>query len=203
MSDLATLAAAAGISSKALAKITANLGPNGLGTASEAELRAHGVAPVLAKRLSAAIALGRTCVIRAGEPKAVIGMPALAAAELAPLIEGLQQELFFTIALDVRNRLLGVFEVARGTVASVESRSRAGMEPGATRSIGPRNRTRVNPGTVRSASARWPRAPTTSAPRSPSASTTAPSAPCCWLNIKHTRERHDAALAAIPVTPTR
>lgn len=129
MSDLATLAAAAGITPKALAKITANLGPNGLGTASEAELRAHGVAPVLAKRLSAAIALGRTCVIRAGEPKAVIGMPALAAAELAPLIEGLQQELFFTIALDVRNRLLGVFEVARGTVASVEVHPREVFRP--------------------------------------------------------------------------
>jgi DNA repair protein RadC len=48
---------------------------------------------------------------------------------LAPRMAGLQQEVFFVIGIDVRNRILDVVEVARGSVADVAVHPREVFRP--------------------------------------------------------------------------
>jgi DNA repair protein RadC len=48
---------------------------------------------------------------------------------VTPRLAGLQQEIFLAIGLDIRNGLLEVVEVARGTVASVDVHPREVFRP--------------------------------------------------------------------------
>lgn len=48
---------------------------------------------------------------------------------IAPRVAGLQQEVFITIGVDIRNGLLDVVEVARGTVHAVEVHPREVFRP--------------------------------------------------------------------------
>jgi DNA repair protein RadC len=87
-----------------------------------------GVGAARAARVAAAFELGR----RAVEAEARREM--LAQADdvyrlLAPRVAGLQQELFFAIGIDVRNHVVDVVEVARGTVHGVEVHPREVFRP--------------------------------------------------------------------------
>jgi DNA repair protein RadC len=109
----------AGVSERAAKNLIANLGDT-LSSATKTELIAAGVPEKTATKLSAAMALGRRSVSRAGEKRA----PATRPEDIWHLMRDraldLQQEVFWTVAIDIRNQIVGVFEVARGSVHGVE-----------------------------------------------------------------------------------
>jgi DNA repair protein RadC len=87
-----------------------------------------GVGTARATRIAAAFELGRRALEREHH-RAVISAPADVYALVGPRIAGLQQEIFLVIGLDVRNGLLDITEVARGTVAGVEVHPREVFRP--------------------------------------------------------------------------
>lgn len=90
-----------------------------LATLTASELTAAGVPEATAYRIEAAIALGRRSV--EGPRPTAITQPADAWRALAPLVAGLNQEVFWVINLDIRNQMIGApVEVARGSVCGVE-----------------------------------------------------------------------------------
>jgi DNA repair protein RadC len=87
-----------------------------------------GIGSARAARIAAAFELGRR-VVEAEQHR-----PTLARAEdvfriVSPRVLGLHQEVFFAIGLDVRNRVLDVIEVARGTVNGVNVHPREVFRP--------------------------------------------------------------------------
>jgi DNA repair protein RadC len=87
-----------------------------------------GVGAARAARVAAAFEIGRRAV------DAVQHRPTLGRAEdvfhcVAPRLAGLAQEVFISIGVDIRNGLLDVVEVARGTVAGVEVHPREVFRP--------------------------------------------------------------------------
>jgi DNA repair protein RadC len=116
-SDLQLLVAA-GVPAKAVPRLLCELGGiAGVVMASEAELKRHGVAPASAKRLAAAFALARHIVL----PRSpAINLPEHVFHACAPRLAGLGQEVFIVVSLDIRNGLVDISEVARGSVHGVE-----------------------------------------------------------------------------------
>lgn len=84
--------------------------------------------PRQAERVAAAFELGRRA-LRAVDERVSVGGPADVHALLAPRLVGVVQEMFFVLGLDIRNGLVGVVEVARGSVASVEVHPREVFRP--------------------------------------------------------------------------
>ena len=87
-----------------------------------------GVGEARATRIAAAFELGRRAVMAAQH------RDSLAHAEdvhriVAPRLAGLQQEVFIVVGIDIRNGLLDVVEVARGTVNNVEVHPRDVFRP--------------------------------------------------------------------------
>jgi DNA repair protein RadC len=81
---------------------------DGLAQAAVRELTlTHGLGPVGAARLKAALELGRRALLAAPEERPVVRSPADAAQFLMAEMSHLQQEHFRVLYLDTRNRLLG------------------------------------------------------------------------------------------------
>jgi DNA repair protein RadC len=87
-----------------------------------------GVGPARAARLSAAFELGRRAV-EVVHHRRSLGCAGDVYGCIAPRLAGVSQELFFVIGVDVRNGLLDVVEVARGSIAHVEVHPREVFRP--------------------------------------------------------------------------
>jgi DNA repair protein RadC len=100
-----------------------------LSRASPRELaQALGVGAARAARVAAAFELGRRA-LETEQHRDVLAHAEDVHRVVAPRLAGLQQEVFLALGLDIRNRLLDVVEVARGSVASVEVHPREVFRP--------------------------------------------------------------------------
>lgn len=88
----------------------------------------NGIGDARATRITAAFELGRR-VVDLVHHRQVMARPEDVYRLLAPRFAGLPQELFVVIGVDVRNGLLDVVEVARGSVQSVEVHPREVFRP--------------------------------------------------------------------------
>jgi len=88
----------------------------------------NGIGDARATRIAAAFELGRR-VVDLVHHRQVMARPEDVYRLLAPRFAGLTQELFVVIGVDVRNGLLDVVEVARGSVQSVEVHPREVFRP--------------------------------------------------------------------------
>jgi DNA repair protein RadC len=104
----------------------------GLAVASRASARelahASGIGSARAARIAAAFELGRRAV-EAEQHRQTVSHPADVFACVAPRLAGLEQELFLAVGLDIRNGVLDVVEVARGTLSSVDVHPREVFRP--------------------------------------------------------------------------
>jgi len=130
MSDLDLLAQLAGTASEVAARLLVHTGGlAALSRASRHELaRVRGIGVARAARIAAAFELGRRA-LAAHEPRPAIAGPADVARLLHPRVAGLHQEVFFALGIDVRNGLLDIVEVARGSVHGVEVHPREVFRP--------------------------------------------------------------------------
>ena len=87
-----------------------------------------GIGPARGARLSAAFELGRRAV-EVVHHRRTLGCAGDVYRCVAPRLAGVSQELFFVIGVDVRNGLLDVVEVARGSIAHVEVHPREVFRP--------------------------------------------------------------------------
>jgi DNA repair protein RadC len=87
-----------------------------------------GVGVANAARLAAAFELGRRAVAMQ-QQRVLIGGPEDIYQCLAPRLAGVAQEVFFVVGVDIRNGLLDVVEVARGTAYGVEVHPREVFRP--------------------------------------------------------------------------
>jgi len=87
-----------------------------------------GVGAERAARVAAAFELGRRAV-EAEQRRELLGAPEDVFRIVGPRLAGLQQEVFLVIGVDIRNGLLDVVEVARGTVHGVEVHPREVFRP--------------------------------------------------------------------------
>ena len=100
-----------------------------LSRASPHELaQVRGVGAARAARVVAAFELGRRALSSELRPESLVD-PEDVFRVVAPRIAGLEQEVFFSIGVDVRSRLLDVVEVARGSVHAVEVHPREVFRP--------------------------------------------------------------------------
>jgi len=87
-----------------------------------------GVGTALATRVAAAFELGRRAIESEGR-RELLGSAEDVFRIVAPRVAGLQQEVFIVLGIDVRNGLLDVVEVARGSVHAVEVHPREVFRP--------------------------------------------------------------------------
>jgi len=100
-----------------------------LSRASPRELaQVTGVGAARATRVAAAFELGRRAV-EVAQHRETIGRPEDVYRVVAPRVAGLTQEVFIAIGVDIRNGLLDVVEVARGSVSGVEVHPREVFRP--------------------------------------------------------------------------
>jgi DNA repair protein RadC len=88
----------------------------------------RGVGAARAARIAAAFELGRRA-IESEHRRELLARPEDVFRICAPRVAGLQQEVFIAIGVDIRNGLLDVVEVARGTVHGVEVHPREVFRP--------------------------------------------------------------------------
>jgi DNA repair protein RadC len=88
----------------------------------------HGVGTARATRIAAAFELGRRA-IESEQRREVLGRPEDIFRLCAPRVAGLQQEVFIVVGMDIRQGLLDVVEVARGSVHTVEVHPREVFRP--------------------------------------------------------------------------
>jgi len=104
----------------------------GLGALSRASPRElvqlAGVGSARAATVVAAFELGRRAVENV-QHRDEIGRPEDVFRCVGPRLSGLQQELFLTIGIDIRNRLLEIVEIARGSLDGVEVHPREVFRP--------------------------------------------------------------------------
>jgi DNA repair protein RadC len=87
-----------------------------------------GVGAARAARIAAAFELGRRAIATESR-RATVGTPRDIFELIHPRVAGLSQELFFVIGVDIRNGLLDVIEIARGSVHGVEVHPREVFRP--------------------------------------------------------------------------
>jgi len=87
-----------------------------------------GIGRARAARLAAAFELGRRAV-EAEQHRTLLAAPEDVFRCVSARLAGLQQEVFLAIGLDIRNGLLDVVEVARGTLIGVEVHPREVFRP--------------------------------------------------------------------------
>lgn len=87
-----------------------------------------GIGSARAARVAAAFELGRRAV-DAVQHRETLGRAEDVFRVVAPRVAGLTQEVFISIGVDIRNGLLDVVEVARGSVAGVEVHPREVFRP--------------------------------------------------------------------------
>lgn len=98
-------------------------GISGLHRASLQDLKAqHGLGEAKAAQIKAAIELGRRMTLESPEERPAINSPADAAALVMYEMSALEQEHLRVILLDIRNRVLEVADVYRGSVNSSQVR---------------------------------------------------------------------------------
>lgn len=121
-----------GLSATALAgKLLAEVGGLAkLARASPNELTGiAGIGAARAVRIAAAFALGRRAMeVQACREPGITG-PADVHARLVPRLAGLEQEVFWVMALDARNTILCEIEIARGCLTSVDVHPREVFRP--------------------------------------------------------------------------
>jgi len=104
-------------------------GVGALSRASPRELaQVTGVGAARAARVAAAVELGRRA-LDAVQHRETLGRAEDVYRCVAPRLAGLTQEVFISIGVDIRNGLLDVVEVARGTVIGVEVHPREVFRP--------------------------------------------------------------------------
>ena len=113
----------------ASALVTGSGGIAALSRASPCELaQVIGIGEARAARIAAAFELGRRA-FDTGARRDPLRSPDDLARRLRPFVTGLQQEVFFTIGIDIRNRVLDIIEVARGHLHGVEVHPREVFRP--------------------------------------------------------------------------
>ena len=88
----------------------------------------RGVGTARATRVAAAFELGRRAM-ETEQRRELVAHPADIHRLCAPRVAGLQQEVFIVVGMDIRNGLLDVVEVARGSVHAVEVHPREVFRP--------------------------------------------------------------------------
>jgi DNA repair protein RadC len=113
----------------AAALVEASGGVVALSRASPRELaQVIGVGEARAARVAAAFELGRRA-IETARRRETLSRPDDVFRAVAPRVAGLSQEVFIAIGVDIRNGLLDIVEVARGTVHGVEVHPREVFRP--------------------------------------------------------------------------
>jgi DNA repair protein RadC len=98
-------------------------GISGLHRASFEELRAeHGIGSAKAAQIKAAIELGRRLALEAPGERPIIRSPADAAALVQYEMSGLEKEVMRVLLLDTRNHVLGIVDVASGSLNAAHIR---------------------------------------------------------------------------------
>lgn len=110
-----------------LVRATGGLAPLSLATPRELS-RITGVGAVRAARVVAAFELGRRA-LEVIDRRETVGRPEDIYRLVAPRLAGLAQEVFLVIGIDIRNGLLDIVEVARGSVVNVEVHPREVFRP--------------------------------------------------------------------------
>lgn len=132
--ELLSIILGTGMRARSAAAIAADLmreasGVVALSRASPRELAlVRGVGAARAARIAAAFELGRRAISTEAH-REMLARPEDVFRIVAPRVAGLQQEVFITIGVDIRNGLLDVVEVARGTVHGVEVHPREVFRP--------------------------------------------------------------------------
>ena len=132
--DLLAMVLGTGVRDRPVREVAAELvraagGVGALSRASPRELvQVSGVGTARAARVAAAFELGRRAV-DAVHHRETVGRAEDVYRVVAPRVAGLAQELFIVIGVDIRNGLLDVVEVARGSVAGVEVHPREVFRP--------------------------------------------------------------------------
>jgi DNA repair protein RadC len=132
--ELLSIVLGTGVAKRPALQVAAELVKASGGVAALSRASPHEVAQVLgvgearAARIVAAFELGRRAVELVHHRDALV-CPDDVYHCVAPRLAGVQQEVFLAIGLDVRNGLLDVVEVARGSVASVEVHPREVFRP--------------------------------------------------------------------------
>jgi len=104
-------------------------GVGGLSRSTPRELaQISGIGAARAARVTAAFELGRRAV-DAIHHRETVGRPEDVYRCVAPRVAGLAQEVFLVIGVDIRNGLLDIVEVARGSVLGVEVHPREVFRP--------------------------------------------------------------------------
>ncbi|HEX5058343.1 MAG TPA: DNA repair protein RadC [Kofleriaceae bacterium] len=88
----------------------------------------NGVGTARATRIAAAFELGRRA-LESEQHRTILGHPADVFGIVGPRLAGLAQEVFIVMGIDIRNGLLDVVEVARGSVHAVEVHPREVFRP--------------------------------------------------------------------------
>ncbi len=123
-----------GVRSRPALAIAADLVRSSGGVAAVSRASLHelvqitGIGAARAARIAAAFELGRRAM-EAEQCGGILGAPEDVFRILSPRLAGLQQEVFLALGIDVRNRLLDVVEIARGTVLGVEVHPREVFRP--------------------------------------------------------------------------
>jgi DNA repair protein RadC len=132
--ELLALLIGTGVRERPAIEVAADLmrrsgGITGIARASPRELALiNGIGTAGAARIAAAFELGRR-VVDLMHHRQSLSRPEDVYRVLSPRFTGLTQELFLAVGVDIRNGLLDVVEVARGTVASVEVHPREVFRP--------------------------------------------------------------------------
>lgn len=123
-----------GVRSRPALAIAADLVRSSGGVAAVSRASLHelvqitGIGAARAARIAAAFELGRRAM-EAEQCGEILGAPEDVFRILSPRLAGLQQEVFLALGIDVRNQLLDVVEIARGTVLGVEVHPREVFRP--------------------------------------------------------------------------
>ncbi len=132
--DLLAMVLGTGVRSRSARDVAGDLvrsagGMAALSRSSARELaQVSGVGVARAARIAAAFELGRRAV-DAIHHRETVGRAEDVYRCVAPRLAGLAQEVFIVIGIDIRNGLLDIVEVARGTVTSVEVHPREVFRP--------------------------------------------------------------------------
>ena len=132
--DLLSILLGTGVHRRPVRVVAAELvrAAGGVATLSRASPRElaqiHGVGTARAARVAAAFELGRRAV-HAVQHRETVGRAEDVFRIVSPQLAGLAQEVFIAIGVDIRNGLLDVVEVARGSVAGVEVHPREVFRP--------------------------------------------------------------------------
>lgn len=133
--DLLALVLGTGTRGRSAAVLAAQLlqkfgGLGGLPRAAPHDLaQLDGIGPAQAARVVAAVNIGMRALEQCRHPLPDLGCAADVRRRLWPRLVDLEQEAFFVLAIDVRNKILAEIEIARGHLTGVEVHPREVFRP--------------------------------------------------------------------------